>query len=177
MTDRFTIHTSSIHWLHRSLPALLILTGIIFSLVGLSSPAKAEPIAAVRMNLSGYEAEFFLSSIGLMYTYFPIAYSEEIGTPSGSTWKKCTWDRTFLTARHFFEGPGSDGWYLGGGIYTGKLVEEVGDCTTLSSFSFTEVSQLESGNVLMAGYMWNWDSGIQLDLGFRPGIVSVGFAF
>ena len=35
----------------------------------------------------------------------------------------------------------------------------------------------KEGTMIMAGYHWLWDSGFNVDLGLRPGLLAVGFSF
>jgi len=138
------------------MPLLLIAGGLLV----LSAPAGAAsgPILSIRY-FGGVEGELHLSKVGLMYGQYPDTDINENGKSCGGLYQ-----HGFLGARFFFKGP-RDSWYLGLLQHTRTLLNN-GTCSSQAL-----ADHEGSGLGLTAGYHWLWGSGLNLDLGIRPGFI------
>ena len=129
-----------------------------------SGSGKISEVMALRFNLGGYEAEVFLGSIGILYVYYP-EYDAAL-----SLYCQYTVKRQDAAVRKFFT-PGGDGWYFG---ISYAMVENTGT----EFCSVTEKEEIyEGGAIPTFGYYWKWESGMNVDLGLRSGLLAVGFHF
>lgn len=120
---------------------------------------------SLRATLNGgAEAEINISHVGLGATVMPGFHTTQ-GTSGGVVVCSAKFDRTFLFGRYFFRGP-QDSWYLGGYSYEENL-------TSASNCGDSALS----GASLMLGYQWMWESGFNIDLGLRPGLLALGISF
>jgi hypothetical protein len=147
--------------------ASVCLLGI--SLLVCGTVARAEerdPILSARVLANGGgEVEVHVGpKFGIGVSYVPGFHTVDV-TSNGSTVCKAKFDRTFFFGRYSFKGP-KDSWYVGGAAYQEKLASS-SDCGESAM----------SGAIPMVGYQWVWDSGFNLDLGLRPGILAAGFTF
>ena len=131
-----------------------------------SARAEKEPIVTARILADqGGEVEVHLGpKIGIGVSFVPGFHTVDV-TANGSTVCSAKFDRTFFFGRYAFQGP-KDGWYVGGAAYQEKLAS-ASDCGDSAM----------SGVLPMVGYQWNWDSGVNVDLGIRPGLLAIGFGF
>lgn len=132
-----------------------------------ASPARAEkqPVVSLRYA-GGPEVEVHIDKVGIMATFIPKRVTEQVSVGSVVVCE-ATYDTTYYALRYFIKGP-QDSWYLGAAAYKNKL----------ASGTPCGVTDLpESGALPMVGYQWLWDSGFNIDLGLRPGILALGFSF
>jgi hypothetical protein len=119
-----------------------------------------DPTVSVRANLGpGVDAELHLDKLGLGVAYFPVGAIYDYGF--------CTdeFSRTFLTGRYFMDWP-QNSLYFGVAFYS-ESAASLG----------CGVEEANSGILPLIGYHWLLDSGVNLDLGLRPGIFAIGFSF
>lgn len=114
---------------------------------------------------NGIDFEIHFGDNGLLFTYVP-DQSTQKGTAGGAS---CTasYDRTYVGFRHFFGGL-QDNFYLGASYFSNNLSTDA-SCTTKNDPA--------NGFSLLLGYHWLWGSGFNIDLGFRPGTLALGFSF
>jgi hypothetical protein len=75
-------------------------------------------------------------------------------------------NRTFFGGRCCFHGP-QDSWYVRGLAFT----------ESQASSNPCNIDTPRNGAVPIVGDYWLWDSGFNLDLGLRPGLLALGFSF
>lgn len=140
-----------------------LISMLLVSFSGFKAHAEDPPKFAVRVNLGGYEAEWYVGTFGFMYGLTPDFYASSV------TACKPVADRSYFTARRFFmkKKDYDNGWYLGLTSYKDNLIK-AGSCTP---------SQDTKGVVPTFGYRWVWKSGLEMELGLRQNIIAIGFAF
>lgn len=145
----------------------LLLTGalLFFLLMGGASNAAAQGATFnVGLSFFGPEIELYVSDIGLLAAF---SSANKVGGKGGC---ELMVNRTIMGARYFFQGVG-DSWYLGAARSQSTVVDST-NCTA------TEVQKEDkAGFDLLGGYHWAWGNGFNVDLGFRPGTLAIGFAF
>ncbi len=151
------------------IPRRLILTAVLVLLLIFVAALPAwgqEANYSVRYAVdNSFDFEMFLGNLGVLINYNP-DHSNASGTDGAGA--KCTasFSRTTAGLRYFFGGP-QDNFYLGAGFHT-DAVDTATNCTPNND---------TSGLGLLLGYHWMWGNGFNIDLGFRPGTLALGFSF
>ena len=129
--------------------------------------AAESPTLSLRAISPGaYEVEFYAGQWGLMYTHGVAQSVEGKDTPACQGVL-----RTHLvTARRFFTA-GASGAFLG---ITGwrNRVWDRGGCA-LEEYR----DSLTAGVFPALGYQWRWASGLEFEVGVRPGMFALGWSF
>lgn len=143
---------------------ITLISAVILS-TQMARPALAEgPYIAARYAM-GVELELFMGDFGIFG-----GIMEDWQMDISATCQPVQQEK-YYGARHFFN-KGGDGWYAGAAYSVINYLNKEG-CTKEEQ----QKDMYESGGMPVFGYYWQWDSGFNIDLGLRPGVLALGMAF
>ena len=147
---------------------LLLVAGLLIQCTSQVLLAREAVFSARVLANAGVEVEGHFGPVGVLVSFVPEFHIDSLRTFGGKTCEE-KYDRTFYGGRFFIDGV-QDSWYFGAALYTEERTTD-GSCLSKA------LSDAESGAFPLVGFHWLWESGFNLDLGLRPGILALGFSF